>query len=415
MSYAYQGLGAGAGVDVSFDVNVSAGASPPKRSGPAPGSGAGPGSLDHYCADDGGVASVLIREDGSWGLICNDGLKCAGKSATDQGLCKLTSSPPPPPPPPPPAPAPYKPSPTICPPAAGSLRPAGLSQAHLDLYAKVGDRMVCSKTIWDDPQLAPIAAECNASATPTYCYFAKVYGQSFLGRGSASDVAAWQAWHAKPAIGPIRFFGFGPMTTKTGTLPSAPPMLDGGPPPSDGVPTWALVLGGVAIVGGVAYLALRKKALSEATMSYGNFGIIKIQNPSGEAGMGPKDCGTVVSSAVPPGVSNTYGAGYSASNKLLCDTSDPIAALCNTTGNPPYCFYAKKFGTKFLGRGTEAELNAWATWTPGGGSGPGAVFTTSLPAGGGAPATDAGGVPTWAIVAGGVAVVGMAAFFLLRR
>lgn len=142
-------------------------------------------------------------------------------------------------------------------------------------------------------------------------------------------------------------------------------------------------------------------------MSYGL--IPKIQG--GGSGAGPQDCGTVTSSVVPPGVTNAAGAGYDPSNKLLCDVSDPTAALCNTTGNPAYCFFAKKNGQKLLGRGTEADLAAWIAFTPGGQVVP-TSYTPGGATGGGAPSD---GIPTWALALGGVAVLGVVGFFVLRK
>jgi len=44
------------------------------------------------------------------------------------------------------------------------------------------------------PEAQAIVAKCNKSAAPTFCLNAKMQGMSYLGRGSAQDVKAWQAW-----------------------------------------------------------------------------------------------------------------------------------------------------------------------------------------------------------------------------
>ncbi len=38
--------------------------------------------------------------------------------------------------------------------------------------------------------------------------------------------------------------------------------------------------------------------------------------------------------------------------------------LCNASGDPLTCFYAKALGKSFLGRGTVADVNAWQAWVP---------------------------------------------------
>lgn len=140
-------------------------------------------------------------------------------------------------------------------------------------------------------------------------------------------------------------------------------------------------------------------------MSYGL--IPKIQ---GGSSAGPQDCGTVTSQAVPAGVTNALLAGYDPGNKLLCDVSDPVAALCNTSGNPAYCYSAKKNGQKLLGRGSDADLAAWIAWNPGG-----ATVPMSYTPGGSMPGAPSDGIPTWALALGGVAILGVVGFFVLRK
>jgi len=268
MSYAYTGFGASASasveVDFRADVNSS---STPKKPPFSP--------LDQPAAvcGDAGIASVIARDNGTWSVSCNDGIQCSGTGPNDNGFCQKGSKPVPPPPPPP-APAGTIPkisdknsSGSSCPPATGTQYPSGLSSQHLalinSLRAAGAEKMICNQNILGNDLLAAAAAECNTSLSPIYCYFAKAYNQSFLGRGGSSDVAAWRAWHPAAAgqklfLAPLRLgVPSGGMTTKTGTLATPPPVIDGSG--GGGIPTWALVLGGVAVLGGVGYLVMKKR------------------------------------------------------------------------------------------------------------------------------------------------------------
>lgn len=81
-------------------------------------------------------------------------------------------------------------------------------------------------------------------------------------------------------------------------------------------------------------------------------------------------CKPPTSRDVPPGLSTPWvGNSPAGDAKVLCQpkyASDPIAMLCNLSGNPAYCYYAKAEGKALLGRGTPADVAAWQAWQPSG-------------------------------------------------
>lgn len=269
MSYAH--LGASASAEFNFD--ASGNVNVPTRSGPPVTPSFNPLEQPNaVCGEGVGVASVVVRDNGTWTLVCNNGYACAGNGPNDNGKCQAPGAgtkPPAPPPPPPPQTGGVPKLGTNqkgggCPPATGTLYPAGLSPQHLDLLRNMQsvEKMICNDAITGNGLLAPTAAECNTSISPSFCYFAKAYNQQLLGRGGTSDVAAWRAWHPaqpKPFLLSAIKFGFpSPGMTQGGDIAPSPDPVT----PSSGVPTWALLVGGAAVLGTVGYFVWKsKKAL----------------------------------------------------------------------------------------------------------------------------------------------------------
>ncbi len=98
-------------------------------------------------------------------------------------------------------------------------------------------------------------------------------------------------------------------------------------------------------------------------------------------------CPLPVSTDVPPGLSP--GVGADGGSRQICGpnyVNDPIAKLCNMSGNPGYCYYAKKNGKALLGRGTVADVAKWVAWQPAWGTS--AAPDAGTPAGGATAASD---------------------------
>ena len=76
---------------------------------------------------------------------------------------------------------------------------------------------------------------------------------TYTGSRTTMPTAALSTMSAPPKKAPI------PTRDKIPVPEPLPPVVVSAPP-SSGVPMWAWIAGGVAVVGGVAFLATRKKA-----------------------------------------------------------------------------------------------------------------------------------------------------------
>lgn len=149
-----------------------------------------------------------------------------------------------------------------CPMATSKDIPAGLSKVQMDIFKAGPQKQICGPPY--DPVtgkgLDPTTVDlCNKSGMPIYCYNAKFNGMNLLGRGTAMDLALWQAW-TPSASGDL---------VPPGSVVGAPlpgiPSLPGTPATAPGSaedgPSTALVVGGVAVallvVGAVVWKVTR--------------------------------------------------------------------------------------------------------------------------------------------------------------
>lgn len=103
--------------------------------------------------------------------------------------------------------------------------------------------------------------------------------------------------------------------------------------------------------------------------SMGGFGSYESMSGFGAVHSG----GTYVDPGCPPTTSTDGPAGVpvygttSGPAPTMCTSTDPIAAICNNSRDPGYCFVAKKSNQSWKNRGTAAAVKAWRDWNPTGG------------------------------------------------
>ena len=135
------------------------------------------------------VATQFICSNGQWGHIDTSG--AGSKGVVDRATCGSPAG----------MPGPFP-------------EPAGLSPLYRSFYP--GNAVEANGTpipfACNMNATAKNVAECNQSGNPVFCAFARYPGKAYLGRGTAQDVALWQAWKpGQVAAGP------------SGTFPSASP------------------------------------------------------------------------------------------------------------------------------------------------------------------------------------------------
>lgn len=136
----------------------------------------------------------------------------------------------------------------------------------------------------------------------------------------------------------------------------------------------------------------------------------------------PSKFGCSTSTDIPAGLSPAMMNGVVLGAERLMDVSDPktdllTAGLCNRSGIPLYCYYAKLLGKTYAGRGTAEDVKKWIAWMPK--TAAGAPVQDMLPPDGmqPLPAPDSG--PSDKMVMGGLAVAAVlvlgAVFYVSRH